>query len=175
MPRARASLPSTCPHALSNWLSQDEAMAVRLGGAVVCLICAPPSTLTPCASVQQSGAIAGVVPAGASTEPIVPHRELGANKGTDEIPCRSRAAFCNCCSVGGFDGNNCCSSRLTVGVNGAPAANPGDVTCAGSGPSGEYPGGSAIADEVGATTTAAAVIATRQVTTRRRCILRGPL
>src|SRR5947209_4742302 len=131
MPSQRPSRPSTWPQALSILGSQDEAIATRIGGAVVWRTCGPDSTLTPCASLQHSGEIAGVVPAGARLPPIVVHGSEFETNGTVAIPCMICAAFRSSVGVGGLSGSSWAIRRLTLGVNGASEDIAGEVPGAG--------------------------------------------
>src|SRR3954452_22583236 len=132
MPSQRPSRPSTCPQALSIFGSHEEAIATRIGGAVVWRTCGPDSTLIPCASAQQSAEIAGVVPVGARFPPIVVHGSEFDTNGTGAIPCMICAAFCSSVGVGGLSGSSWAIRRLTTGVNGGSEGIGGEVPGAGS-------------------------------------------
>src|SRR3954454_22575690 len=112
-------------------------MPARTGGAVVWRPWEPLSMLTPWASAQHSGEIAGLVPVGARLPPIVLQGSELENSGTDAIPCRIVAAFCSCAGVGGVSGNSCPIRFFTSGVKGASEAVGGELPGAGRLPDSE--------------------------------------
>src|SRR3954470_898317 len=146
-------------------------MPARIGGAVVWRPCEPFSMLTPCASAQHSGEIAGLVPLGARFPPIVLHGSEFETSGTGAIPCRIVAAFCSCAGVGGVSGNSCPISFLTSGVNGASDAVGGELPGAGRLVDTEYGTGSAIATQ-GATSASVTPVSTSAA--RRSLLMLSP-
>src|SRR5947209_3576180 len=107
-PSQRASLPTTCPQAFMTRGFHEDARATRSGGAVVWRTWAPDVTLTPRASAQQSGAMAGVVPVGASFDPtVVQLLEL--------VPCRRLTALSSCAGVVSKAGDASCSGSGCAG------------------------------------------------------------
>src|SRR5258708_786016 len=109
----------------------------RSGDAVVCRTCAPLIGLTPIASAQHSGAIAGVVPFGAAFSPTVVQGVLVCD---NEVPCKSSAAFCSSASVGGLSGSSWWMRLKTVGVYGAEGSIGGELKVPGK-PTGRGYGG----------------------------------
>src|SRR4051812_18247281 len=95
-------------------------------------------TLTPIASAQHRGAIAGFVPVGASSPPTTVQSGFGI-----PTPCSSLAAFMSwsdvvpgagaaSCTGSGWAGSSCLSSLTTVGVYGAAGSTGGELTGGGS-------------------------------------------
>ena len=68
---ARDSLPSVWPQALPSERSNVEPSAISVVGPVEPRLLGPDVFSTPCASVQQIGAMLGLVPVGADTGPTL--------------------------------------------------------------------------------------------------------
>src|SRR3954470_4466989 len=160
IPSWRPSSPCTWPHAFKTPVSHDDDIAGRIGIAVVWRRCAPMVTLTPIASAQHRGAIAGFVPVGASSPPTTVQSGFGI-----PTPCSSLAAFMSwsdvvpgagaaSCTGSGCAGSSCLSSLTTVGVYGAAGATGGELTGARSLAPGWY--GSESPRAAGATAAATA-------------------
>src|SRR5215475_9826476 len=91
---ARDSVPSVWPHALPRPVSKLDARPISVIGAVDPRAFGPLVLSTPCASVQQIGAMLGLVSVGAATGPTLWQAPF--------IPsCSSLLALASCALVGG--------------------------------------------------------------------------
>ena len=123
---SRLSVPSSCPHALPSERSNVAPSDISVVGPVEPRALLPEVLRTPCASVQQGGAMLGVVPVGALTGPTLWHVEL--------VPSCSRAsALVSCARVGGLLGSSWAIRLRTAGVYGAAASTVGEAFADGSG------------------------------------------
>src|SRR3954462_3844741 len=104
--KARASLPSVCPHTLPSPRSNDEARPISVIGPVDPRACGPNVVSTPCAAVLHTGAMLGFVPVGGATGPTLWHvgtEAIGPNPAP--APCSSLAAVWGWLGGGGLLGS----------------------------------------------------------------------
>src|SRR3954453_20090597 len=116
---ARDSLPSVWPHTLPSERSNVEPSAISVVGPVEPRALGPDVFSTPWASVQQIGAMLGLVPVGALTGPTLWHEPFGPS-------CRSLAAFGSWSRIGGLLGSSWWIRSNTTDVYGAVASTAGD-------------------------------------------------
>src|SRR5690242_496343 len=106
---ARDSVPSVCPQALASPRSNELAKPISVVGAVEPRAFGPDVLRTPWASVQQIGAMLGLVPVGALTGPTLWQAPLGPS-------CSSFDAFAISARVGGELGSSWWIRSSTTGV-----------------------------------------------------------
>ena len=122
---SRPSVPSVSPQASPSVRSNEDARFINVVGPVVISAFGPEKVLIPCASVQQIGAIDGLVPVGADVGPTLLHAVFVP-------PWNSMLAFASSVSVGGLVGSSCAIRLFTTGVYGAFAVTTGELFAEGS-------------------------------------------